>query len=102
MPVGEAELQDAWKQVLDRFPFPEYIKIPRGHLEVAATVARLLPPGARVLDFGAGPADKTGVVAALGYKCTAMDDCKTTGTRNPNLARRSWTTPKTWASSTSP
>jgi SAM-dependent methyltransferase len=27
-----------------------------------------------VLDFGAGPADKTAILAALGYKCTAIDD----------------------------
>jgi SAM-dependent methyltransferase len=91
MPVGEAELQDAWNQVLQRFPFPEYIQIPRGHLEVARTVSRFLPPGSRVLDFGAGPADKTGVVAALGYKCTAMDDLqdnwhKKTATREKILS----------------
>jgi SAM-dependent methyltransferase len=79
MPVGEAELQDTWNQVLDRFPFPDYIQIPRGHLEVARTVARLLPPGSRVLDFGAGPADKT---------------VRTTGTRSPTLVRKCWTTPR--------
>jgi SAM-dependent methyltransferase len=88
MPVGEAELQDAWTQVLDRFPFPEYIKIPRGHLEVARTVARLLPPGSRVLDFGAGPADKTGVVAALGFKCTAMDDLQDNWHRKPESRQK--------------
>ena len=48
MPVGEAELHDAWNRVLDRFPFPDYIQIPRGHVEVTRTVARLLPPGSRV------------------------------------------------------
>jgi 2-polyprenyl-3-methyl-5-hydroxy-6-metoxy-1,4-benzoquinol methylase len=74
MPVGDAELQEAWSQVLDRFPFPDYIKADRNHIEVGRQVARFLPPGSRVLDLGAGPADKTGVVAALGYKCTAMDD----------------------------
>lgn len=88
MPVGEAELQDAWTQVLDRFPFPEYIKIPRGHLEVARTVASLLPPGSRVLDFGAGPADKTGVVAALGFKCTAMDDLQDNWHRKPESRQK--------------
>ncbi|WP_253662705.1 class I SAM-dependent methyltransferase [Williamsia maris] len=34
---------------------------------------RLAPP-ARLLDFGAGPADRTAVLAELGYRCTAMDD----------------------------
>jgi len=45
-----------------------------GHIEIAKTVMRHLQPGARILDFGAGPCDKTAVVAALGYSCTAADD----------------------------
>ena len=57
MPVGDAELQEAWSQVLDRFPFPDYIKADRNHIEVGRQVARFLPPGSRVLDLGAGPAD---------------------------------------------
>jgi SAM-dependent methyltransferase len=45
-----------------------------GHIEIAKTVMRYLRPGARILDFGAGPCDKTAMVAALGYDCTAADD----------------------------
>lgn len=74
MTASQSELDNAWNLVLDRFPFPEYIKIDRNQVEVGRQVSRFLPPGARIIDFGAGPADKTGVVAALGYKCTAMDD----------------------------
>lgn len=47
---------------------------PRSHREVAATVSELLPRGGRVLDFAAGPADKTAVLSRLGYECTAFDD----------------------------
>ena len=74
MAVAEAELREAWSKVVDNFPFPDYLEIDRNHTEVGRQVSRFLPPGARVIDFGAGPADKTGVVAALGYRCTAMDD----------------------------
>lgn len=75
MQVSEATLQNAWNQVVAHFPFPGYLdKLPHGHVGVARTVSRYLPPGSRLLDFGAGPADKTAVLATLGYKCTAIDD----------------------------
>ncbi|MDT5009583.1 MAG: hypothetical protein QOH57_1200 [Mycobacterium sp.] len=83
MSIGEAELQEAWNLVLERFPFPEYIKTPRNHVDVPRTIARYLPPGSRVLDFGAGPADKTGVAAAAGFKCTAMDDLQDSWHKKP-------------------
>jgi len=60
--------------VRDQFPFPGYILPDKGHLHIAATVARYLRPGAKVLDFGAGPCDKTAVIASMGYDCTAYDD----------------------------
>jgi 2-polyprenyl-3-methyl-5-hydroxy-6-metoxy-1,4-benzoquinol methylase len=88
MPVGEAELQDAWNQVVDRFPFPEYIKMPRNQLDVPRTVLRFLPPGSRVLDFGAGPADKTGLVAAVGFKVTAMDDLQDNWHKKPESRQK--------------
>jgi len=47
-----------------------------GTEDVARTVCRYLPAGAQILDFGAGPADKTAVLAELGYACVAMDDLK--------------------------
>jgi 2-polyprenyl-3-methyl-5-hydroxy-6-metoxy-1,4-benzoquinol methylase len=84
MPIGDAELQDAWKKVLERFPFPEYIKTPRNQVDVARQVSRFLPPGSRVLDFGAGPADKTGVVAVVGYDVTAMDDLQDSWHKKPS------------------
>jgi SAM-dependent methyltransferase len=69
-----ASAPDAWRLVRARFPFPDYMARDAGHIEVAKTVVRHLRPGARVLDFGAGPCDKTAMVAALGYDCTAADD----------------------------
>lgn len=35
---------------------------------------RVLPPGAEILDFGAGSCDKTAVLQELGYRCSAFDD----------------------------
>lgn len=67
---------DAWHVVKARFPFPGYMTRDAGHIAIGTTVARYLEPGARILDFGAGPCDKTAVVAALGYVCTAADDLK--------------------------
>ena len=77
MQVSEFSLQKAWNRVAERFPFPGYLDPLRpGTEDVARTVSRYLPAGARLLDFGAGPADKTAVLAALGYDCVAMDDLK--------------------------
>jgi SAM-dependent methyltransferase len=75
MQLSEAALEQAWNHVAACFPFPGYLdKLPHGHVGVARTVSRYLPPGSRLLDFGAGPADKTAMLATLGYKCTAIDD----------------------------
>lgn len=57
------------------FPFPGYLSedgLP--YLNIAETVLRHLPRGSRILDFGAGPCDKTAVVRQLGYACSACDD----------------------------
>ena len=75
MDMPEAHLWDAASDVVKRFPFPGYFDPALGgHLSIARTVGRYLPPGSRLLDFGAGAADKTAVLAALGYRCTAVDD----------------------------
>lgn len=77
MQVSEVALQKAWDRVAACFPFPGYLDPLRpGTEDVARTVSRYLPAGSHVLDFGAGPADKTAVLAVLGYECTAMDDLK--------------------------
>jgi 2-polyprenyl-3-methyl-5-hydroxy-6-metoxy-1,4-benzoquinol methylase len=74
MAASDAELEAAWRQVQEKFPFPDYIKVDKNQIDVGRQVSRFLARGSRVVDIGAGPADKTGVVAALGYACTAMDD----------------------------
>ncbi len=77
MQASEVVLQNAWERVSARFPFPGYLDPLRASSEdVARTVLRYLPAGSRVLDYGAGPADKTALLAVLGYECVAMDDLK--------------------------
>ncbi|MDQ0992462.1 bifunctional 2-polyprenyl-6-hydroxyphenol methylase/3-demethylubiquinol 3-O-methyltransferase UbiG [Streptomyces sp. V3I7] len=71
----DAEMERAMARVTEAFPFPGYFDpAVSGHVSIARTVQRFLKPGSRILDFGAGPADKTAVLAALGYQCTAVDD----------------------------
>jgi SAM-dependent methyltransferase len=65
----------ALEAVAKEFPFPGYIEAaPRSHRETAETVVRHLSPGSRILDFAAGPLDKTAVLRRLGYDCAAYDD----------------------------
>src|ERR1700719_1642597 len=73
--VTEADLQRTWNGLVAQFPFPGYLDSLRcSDLDTARTVSRYLPEGSRILDFGAGPADKSALLANLGYNCIAMDD----------------------------
>jgi SAM-dependent methyltransferase len=69
------EISRAVEAVSREFPFAGYIEAaPRSHHETAEIVLRYLPRGARILDFAAGPLDKTAVLRRLGYECSAYDD----------------------------
>ncbi len=46
----------------------------QAYFTIAEVLLRHLEPGAKVLDFGAGPMDKTAVLQRLGFKCSAVDD----------------------------
>lgn len=75
MYVGQDDLERAAARVVERFPFHGYFDpILNGQLTVAEIVSRYLPVGSTILDFGAGPIDKTAILASVGYKCVAMDD----------------------------
>lgn len=81
-PIDErsaASLRDrimaAHRAVYDSYPFPGYMDtVWPAYLNIATTVARALKPGASILDFGAGGLDKTAVLSAMGFKCSAHDD----------------------------
>jgi len=66
---------EAKAYVYDRFPFYQYMDDATDSYDtVAKTVLKFLRKGDRILDFGSGPCDKTAVVQALGFQCTAYDD----------------------------
>jgi SAM-dependent methyltransferase len=65
----------ALRQVIERFPFADYMDpASGGHANIARTVLRHCPVGSRILDFGCGPCDKTAILQLLGYRCTGCDD----------------------------
>lgn len=69
-------IEDCKKKVKKEFPFPEYIdKSLTGSVDnIANTISRYLNTGAKILDFGSGPCDKTAIIQCLGYQCSAFDD----------------------------
>ena len=66
----------AFRQVQRESRFGEHMAWagPEPYLNIAQAVARYVPQGGTILDFGAGTGDKTAVVALCGYQCTAVDD----------------------------
>jgi SAM-dependent methyltransferase len=70
-------LELAKKKVADSFPYSGYVETGIDATNnIAATVAKYLEPGAKILDFGSGPCDKTAVIQSLGYQCSAFDDLR--------------------------
>jgi 2-polyprenyl-3-methyl-5-hydroxy-6-metoxy-1,4-benzoquinol methylase len=78
MPIGHLRRTDTpeegWRYVRAHFPFPGGMERDKGYIGIGYAVLQHLPPGARILDFGAGACDKTAILACLGYNCTAADD----------------------------
>jgi 2-polyprenyl-3-methyl-5-hydroxy-6-metoxy-1,4-benzoquinol methylase len=72
----EQEIDDCINRVKETFPIKGYVSEDkrREYAVIAGLVKRYLPTGGRVLDFGAGPLDKTAVLAGLGYETCACDD----------------------------
>lgn len=74
-PGRDAKRHTLIDAVMRAFPFRDYMEPMRDAYEaISANCLRLLPPGARILDFGAGPCEKAAVLSLLGYRCTAVDD----------------------------
>ena len=68
-------IKDSIKKLYKEFPFKNYLpKDSCAHLNVANSVKSVLPKGAKILDFGSGPCDKTAVLQMMGYECHAFDD----------------------------
>ena len=69
-------LENAWQWVNDEFPFSGYIPAARkeSYSEMPKAVLKYLDKGTCILDFGAGPCDKTTMLSQVGYRVTAFDD----------------------------
>ena len=69
-------VEDVWPWVRDNFPFDGYIKVDRkeSYIWMAQMAHHLLEGRGQVLDFGAGPGDKTAMFARAGLTVTAFDD----------------------------
>ena len=69
-------IEDCKKKVSKEFPFPGYIDNALGDAldNIANTIDKYLDSGAKILDFGSGPCDKTAVIQCMGYDCSAFDD----------------------------
>ena len=70
------DLEVAWERVNKEFPFRGYIRAPRkvGYLEMVRTAIKWLGRNGKILDFGAGPCDKTAMFSYVGFDITAFDD----------------------------
>ncbi len=76
----DKKLEESWQIVLDKFPFENYINTARksGYFDMVKKVAKWSGTNVDVLDFGAGPCDKTALFALAGMNVTAFDTLEDT------------------------
>ena len=74
--VRNLDLETSWKFINQNFPFQNYINPKRksGYFDMVKFVDAYFPnKNAKILDFGAGPCDKTAMFSLHGYDVTAFD-----------------------------
>lgn len=73
--ITNQDLENAWYQINNTFPFPGYIQNGRksGYMDMVKKIAKWSGSEATVLDFGAGPCDKTAMFSLTGMNVTAFD-----------------------------
>lgn len=76
MTLPEHKLRSAMRRAGDAFPFPDYTgdQSASGVAAIVEAAWAHEPAPATLLDIGCGPMNVTGVFAALGYECSAVDD----------------------------
>ncbi len=76
----DVKLEESWRVLLDKFPFQHYINPARksGYFDMVKKVAKWTGTDVDVLDFGAGPCDKTTLFALVGMNVTAFDTLEDT------------------------
>jgi len=75
MIVHLKDLERAWDRLNEEFPFSGYIRSARkpGYFNMVNKVVQWSGRAAKILDFGAGPCDKTALFSLIGMKVTAFD-----------------------------
>jgi SAM-dependent methyltransferase len=72
------EFNTAFTRIEEKFPFSGYLGKACYHemLSIVSSLKKIIPvfEGRKLLDIGAGPMDKTGILQALGFMCSATDD----------------------------
>ena len=72
------EFDRAFTEIAQVFPFSDYLDEACYHemYSIFRELKRYIPvfKGNRLLDIGSGPMDKTGIMQALGFRCSAVDD----------------------------
>jgi 2-polyprenyl-3-methyl-5-hydroxy-6-metoxy-1,4-benzoquinol methylase len=70
------KLEDGWVEINRDFPFENYINPARksGYLDMVKKVEKWSGTDVDVLDFGAGPCDKTALFSKVGMRVTAFDN----------------------------
>ncbi len=70
------DMECAWKILNEKFPFTGYIRPARksGYFEMVRKVVKWSGLNAKVLDFGAGPCDKTAMFSLAGMEVMAFDN----------------------------
>lgn len=87
--LSKTNIIEAIKQVKDSFPFNDYMdNKDKGNQETIGLVVKYLMPGAKILDFGAGPCDKTAILSSLGYQCAACDDLEDCWHKNDGVKEK--------------
>ncbi len=74
--MNKERLESAITRTRETFPVPGYIKPDFfGHWRyMSALIAKHVPDGGRIMDFGSGPGDFAAVLAGQGYDVSAGDD----------------------------
>lgn len=73
--IERQDLELAWQWINREFPFDGYIREGRksGYFDMVTRIAKWSGREVSVLDFGAGPCDKTAMFSKAGMKVTAFD-----------------------------
>ena len=84
------DLEAGWVELNAKFPFENYINPARksGYFDMVKKVAKWSGVDVDVLDFGAGPCDKTALFAKVGMSVTAFDTLNDSWVRKDNNRQR--------------